>query len=254
MDQISADYRYIKLTIEYDGTDFSGWQIQPKVRTVQEEIEKGLVELTKDNIKIMCAGRTDTGVHAFGQVASFRTESKLPVSAFSQGLKRFLPGDIFIKKAEEKIKPFNARKNAQSRTYRYLISKYPHVIGRQYSWYPLVKFSLPPMKKASKYLIGEHDFSSFFKKSSGNVNNCRSIVYNVQWNEDEEYIKFEITAKRFFHNMIRILMGTFIEVGRGRLSPKDFKKILIAQDRTLAGPTAPPHGLYLYKVNYYDDI
>ncbi|MFO7891219.1 MAG: tRNA pseudouridine(38-40) synthase TruA [bacterium] len=246
-----SDYKkYIKMTVEYEGTDFAGWQVQPEQRTVQEEIEAGLFKLTEKKFRVTAAGRTDAGVHALGQVVSFGSDSKLPVSAFSKGLNKYLPEDIRVIEAEEKTEKFDARRNAISRTYRYVISTRPKVIGRRYSWYPHCNFLLDPMIKASESLKGEHNYASFCKKTSEGYFGNISTVHRIEWKTFEDIIFFEVTAVRFLHNMIRIIVGTLLEVGRVRLTPEDFKNILEARNRKLAGPTAPPQGLYLVSVQY----
>jgi len=250
MNRDTEQYRYFKMTIEYEGTGFAGWQIQPDQRTVQEEIETGLFKMTKKKIRVTASGRTDAGVHALGQVLSFKTDSTLPITAFSKGLNSYLPEDIRVIDAEIKTEKFDARKEAINRTYRYIISTRPKVIGRQYCWYPQCDFQLDPMIKASDYLKGEHNFTSFCKKESEGYYGNISTVYKVEWKTIGDEIIFQINAIRFFHNMIRIIIGTFIEVGKGNLTPEDFKQILEAQDRECAGPTAPPQGLYLFKVYY----
>ncbi len=239
----------IKLTVEYDGSDFSGWQVQPDQRTVQGEIEKALRTLTHRKIRIIGAGRTDAGVHALGQAVNFKCQDNLPLSAFEKGLDGLLPEDIHIIAAEEAVKSFNARRDAVSRVYRYVLSRKPRAVGRQYAWYPGMKFLLEPMEYASKFLLGEHDFTSFCK-SDGEHENFVSRVLKIKWSVREEEIHFEITAVRFFHKMIRIIVGTLLEVGRGKISPENFREILAARDRTQAGPTVPPQGLFLVKVNY----
>jgi len=241
--------RTIKLTIEYDGTHFSGWQIQPNQRTVQGVIEKALAKLTKEKIKVVGAGRTDAGVHALGQVASFRCQKGLPMKAFINGINFFLPEDVKIIHAEEAHPSFNARRDAVQRTYRYVVSKRPRVVGRYYSWYSKMTFSLEPMKKASHYLVGGHDFTSF-SKSDSETNDYSSHVLDIHWIESDEEVWFEITALRFFHNMVRIIMGSLLEVGYGRISPEQFHRILMARDRKVAGPTLPPQGLFLVSVGF----
>ncbi len=250
MNRDTEQYRYIKMTIEYEGTDFAGWQIQPDQRTVQKEIETGLFKMTKKEIRVTASGRTDAGVHALGQVLSFKTDSSLPITAFSKGLNSYLPEDIRVIDAEMKTEKFDARKDAINRTYRYIISTRPKVIGRQYCWYPQCDFQLHPIMMASEYLKGEHNFASFCKKESEGYYDNISTVHTIEWKSIGDEIIFQINAVRFFHNMIRIIIGTFIEVGKGNLTPEDFKQILEARNRELAGPTAPPYGLYLIKVHY----
>ncbi|MFH1941325.1 MAG: tRNA pseudouridine(38-40) synthase TruA [bacterium] len=248
--------RTLKLTVEYEGTHFSGWQTQPNRRTVQREIEDALCELTKEKIGIVGAGRTDAGVHAFGQVASFTTASRLPLAAFKEGLNGHLPEDVRITHARQVKASFNARRDALSRTYRYVLSKRSRVIGCQYSWHPRMDFSaesIGRIERASKSLLGQHDFTSF-SKADGQGDEFLSEIFDVNWRQIDDEIRFEITAKRFFHHMIRIIMGTLFYVGVGKLTPESFQEILESRDRRRAGPTAPARGLFLMKVDYGEDV
>jgi tRNA pseudouridine38-40 synthase len=239
----------IKLTIEYDGSPFSGWQVQPKHRTVQEEIETALKKITKETIRITGSGRTDSGVHALGQVASFQIKKDMPISAYEKGLNTVLPKTIRILRAEAVHFNFDARRDAVSRTYRYILSKYERAIGYQYNWFPDFQFNINVMKKASVYLKGEHSFRSFCR-DDGERSDCISHVFRIRWEEREQEIQFEITAVRFFHNMIRIIVGTLLEVGRGKMTLQQFRNLINQKDRTLAGPTVPPNGLFLVRVDY----
>ena len=247
------DSRYFILVIEYDGSEFSGWQVQPGYRTVQGEIESALRNLMQEQIRINGAGRTDAGVHALGQVANFHSMSSLYPSQIQKGLNGIMPEDIRILDVKECDRTFNARSKATGRTYRYILSRRLHSIGRQYSWYPRTNFSVTLMETASKYLIGEQDFTSFCK-GTGYNGSCISCVKEIKWEKEDENVLFNITAIRFFHNMIRVIIGTLIEVGRGKISPDEFLKILKAKDRRLAGPTAPPQGLFLVKVHFNNHI
>lgn len=239
----------IKLTLEFDGTDFAGWQIQPEQRTVQDEIEKALHQLCDEFIRITGAGRTDSGVHALGMMANFKTSKSLPLSAYEKGLNTLLPPDIRIKKVELVPESFDARRSAKKRSYRYCISKVEKAVGRQYAWHPRGSYNLEWMKEASKALIGIHDFDAFSKYSE-DVEDYSSEVFDVNWYEYEDEIHFEISAIRFFHNMIRIIMGTLMEIGYGKLTVEQFREILLSKDRSLTGPTIPPHGLFLLNVEY----
>ncbi len=212
-------------------------------------MEKALKEITKENIRITGAGRTDAGVHALGQVVSFKISKDLPLSAYEKGINTCLPREIRILRAEEAYPGFDARRDAVSRTYRYVISKTERAVGYQYAWFPNFEFDLRPMKRASKYLKGEHSFRSFCK-GDGEDKDCISKIFHVRWEETDTEIRFEISAIRFFHNMIRIIVGTLMEVGRGKMHLRQFRDILESGDRTLAGPTAPPHGLFLVSVMY----
>ena len=239
----------IKLTLEYDGTDFAGWQVQPNQRTVQEELEKALFELTGEKIRVTAAGRTDAGVHALGQVVSFRTGSSYPPETFKKALNGITPKDMLVHDAERVPDRFCARRWATERTYRYRLSWSERAIGRQYVWHPWGNYDLDKMRKASEFLKGEHDFTSFCKERPREENPI-SIVYDIQWIEKEDEIWFEITAVRFFHNMIRIILGTLLEVGAGKREPEDIRRLLKEKDRTLTGQTIPPHGLCFLRVKY----
>ncbi len=244
-----TDRRNLKLTLEYDGSGFAGWQIQPKLRTVQTELENAILKLTGEPTRIMGAGRTDAGVHALGQVASFHTNSPHPCGIFEAALNALLPDDIRVISAEEVNPVFDARRDATGRTYRYVLLRHPRVIGRQYAWYPRIDFDLDAMQKATLYLVGEHAFSAFCKIRSA-VGSCISTVDSATWTEEDGMCCFDITGIRFFHNMIRILVGTLLEVGAGRMSADTFEQILNEGDRNRAGPTAPPRGLFLVRVDY----
>lgn len=239
----------VKLVIEYDGSPFAGWQLQPDAVTVQGKLEQALRSLTGENIRITGAGRTDAGVHALGQVASFQCSRHLPMKAYKDGLNTFLPSTIRIIGAESVDDIFNARYSAKGRSYRYVLSKRDRAIGSQYAWCPDFSYKLKPMKKASRFLIGKHCFLSFCRKGR-EKGEFVSRVTSVKWKELSEEIHFEISAERFFHNMVRIILGTLLEVGRGRFSVRDFRDILVSENRKNAGPTIPPNGLYLLKVDY----
>lgn len=240
---------YIKLTIEFDGTDFSGWQVQPGQRTVQGEIEHAIETITGQPIRITGAGRTDAGVHALAMVASFPYEGTLPIAAFQKGLNRHLPRDIYIHDAERLDYHFDARRHATRRQYRYVLSKTPVAVGRQYAWFPKQTMDLALMQQAADCLLGEHHFESFAKDDK-EVEDYRSNVYLAQWLDVGDQVYFHIEAIRFFHNMIRILMGTMLRVGAGKLSVCDFKSILDARDPAMSGPTIPPTGLFLVSISY----
>jgi tRNA pseudouridine38-40 synthase len=246
---LSKNIRTIKLKIEYDGSDFAGWQVQPEQRTVQGEIEKALKILTKEDIRVTGSGRTDSGVHALGQVVSFQVQSGLSLDQLQKGLNGLLPVDISIISLDELEERFDARRDAVRRTYRYIISRRARAINRQYVWAPRTSFSIERMQKASEYLVGEHDFASFCK-ANGQTESFISNIHDVRWKMIEDEIHFEITANRFFHHMVRSIVGTLVEVGRGKISPEHFQEIMMAKDRTCGGPTAPAQGLFLVRVEY----
>lgn len=240
--------RNIKLTIEYDGTDFSGWQVQLGVRTVQQTVEQGLQDLLGESISLISAARTDAGVHAWGQVANFHTHTALSPETTKNGLNNLLPKDIVIRQAEEVESEFHARFRARWKRYRYRIAKREKAIGRDYFWHTKYKLDVPRMQAASDVLVGTYDFTSFCSADSeAKTHICR--VMECRWQEGED-IGFEIQADRFLQHMVRTIVGTSVEVGRGKLPVAETGKILEAKDRRRAGPTAPAKGLCLMKVGY----
>jgi len=241
--------RNIKLKIEYDGTDFSGWQKQPKLRTVQGEIEDKLKRILQEKITLIGSGRTDVGVHALEQVANFKTESELNLTSMHRGLNSLLPEDIFVKDVEEVDSDFNSRYGAKSRVYRYRICLGKNIFMRRYSWEVPYCLDLSKIKKTTKIILGRQDFTSFcVSKSAKPDNHC--FIFRAGWKKDGKRLDFEIEADRFLHTMVRSLVGTLIDAGRGYFSLKDFINILKAKDHKKAGLTAPAKGLYLVKVNY----
>jgi tRNA pseudouridine38-40 synthase len=241
--------RNIKLEIEYDGTDFHGWQIQPKLRTVQKEIQDKLETILGHKVNLIGAGRTDVGVHALGQVANFKTTSELDKNSIINGLNGLLTDDIVIKRIEEVDLNFNSRYDAKSRLYKYRIYPGRTAILRKYVWEVLYSLSLESIFEATKRIEGEHDFSSFcVAESVKNNNTCR--VFSAIWEKSIDELICKIEADRFLHAMVRSLVGTLVEVGRGYFSVSDFVNIMEAKDRRKAGPTAPACGLYLVEVRY----
>ncbi|MFQ5676508.1 MAG: tRNA pseudouridine(38-40) synthase TruA [bacterium] len=241
--------RNIKLVLEYDGTDFCGWQVQPDKRTVQGVLQDATRDLFQESVKIIGAGRTDAGVHALAQVANFETSSVLTLNAINQGLNTYLPSDVRVVKAEEVADKFHSRFDAVRRTYRYVISKRPRAIERQYGWFCKYKLKVTRLKEASEFLLGSHVFEAF-SKISEDENHYLCDVESASWRETEENLIFAITANRFLHKMVRIIVGTLVDVGRGKLSPADVREILDSGDRKRAGFAAPPQGLFLVSVDY----
>jgi len=241
--------RNIKLEIEYDGTDFYGWQIQPKLRTVQGEIQDKLQTILGHKINLIGAGRTDVGVHALGQIANFKTTSELDKNPIINGLNGLLPDDIVVKKIEEVDLNFNSRYSAKSRLYKYRIYLGRTAILRKYVWEVSYSLNLENIFEATKKIEGEHDFSSFCVAESTKDNNVCD-VFTANWERADPKLVFKIEADRFLHAMVRNLVGTLVEVGRGYFSVSDFVNIMEAKDRKKAGPTAPASGLYLVEVKY----
>ena len=243
--------RNIKLTIEYDGKHFNGWQKQPNKLNIQGEIERAIGEITGETIELIASGRTDAGVHAWGQVANFKTESKIPTSKIAIAINSRLKKSIIIKKAEEVEEDFHSRYNCKKKTYQYRInnSEMGTAIYRDLEYHIPTELNLGNMKQAIKYFIGEHDFYSFKASGTNNKNTVRTI-YKAEIEQKGERIIIELTGNGFLYNMVRIIAGTLVEVGLGKIKPEDIKKIIEAKDRQKAGKTLPPQGLYLVTVEY----
>jgi tRNA pseudouridine38-40 synthase len=239
----------IKLLLEYDGTSFAGWQVQPGQRTVQGVLEEALQKITGDRVALTGSGRTDAGVHASGQVANFRTERDIPLKAFNQGMNAILPGDVAVLAAEEAEPDFHARFGAKSRRYRYQIVTRRSPLLERYAWrmtYP-VKFGVMP--ELCQVISGKHDFTAF-ASAQAEVENFNVHVTHAEWRDLGGVLSFEIRADRFLHNMVRILVGTMVDAARGQIEPGSVREILESRDRSRAGKTAPACGLCLVKVEY----
>lgn len=241
--------RNIKLEIEYDGTDFYGWQVQPKLRTVQGEIEAKLNTILQQKVNLIGSGRTDVGVHALKQVANFNTESQLETESILKGLNELLPDDIIVKNVVEVDLDFNARYSAKSRAYHYRINLNRTAILRKYMWVVSYPLNFEVLQQATREIQGEHDYSSFCVAESTKENNVCNVIHS-DWEKSGEELIFKIEADRFLHTMVRSLVGTLVEVGRGYFSVSDFVNIMQAKDRKKAGPTAPARGLFLVEVKY----
>jgi len=241
--------RNIKLIVEYDGSNYVGWQRQENGKSIQGEVESVLNQVLQEKVNVIGAGRTDAGVHARGQVANFRTESKLDMSEIKGGLNGLLPEDIVIHSVEEVPLDFHARFSAKERQYSYLITRAPSALLRNYSW--LVKFPLDVdlMQQAAGTLVGKHDFESFCKANS-DVDNHFCTVSSASWHQEGSLLIFMINADRFLHGMVRALVGTIVDVGRGYMTLENYLKILEKKNRAEAGMAAPAKGLVLEKVIY----
>lgn len=241
--------RNIRLLIEYDGSDFQGWQIQKQCRTVQGVISDGLAELVGERPTIYAAGRTDSGVHALAQVANFKTESDLPVTVFHNGLNAYLPKDVRILLAEEAAPEFHARFDAVSRQYMYVISKHMRAVGRGYAWFCKYDLDVATIKLASRVLLGTHVFKAFCKRNDKEEHYLSKIEF-LNWHEEKQEIVMEICANRFLRSMVRMIVGAMVDVGRGRLSVKEISNMLETQVRSRTITAAPARGLFLQQVNY----
>lgn len=241
--------RSFKLLIEFDGTHFVGWQIQPNGRSVQEEITKVLEQVLQEPINLIGAGRTDAGVHARGMVANFKTSATAGTGSILSSLNGILPEDVYIHTVEEVAEGFHARYDARDRTYRYYITMRPTPIGRFYQWYVKYSLNVELMNQAGLCVIGEHDFTSFCRYDPS-IKHYRSTVTESRWTESPSMLTYEIRANRFLHGMVRGLVGTMVDIGRGYMPVGNFAQVLEARDRRMAGMAAPPHGLFLEEVRY----
>lgn len=246
--------RNIKLIIEYDGTNYHGWQRQANAVAIEELVEKALLTILREEIKLTTAGRTDTGVHAINQVVNFSTENTIRADRLFLSLNAILPNDIVIKSVEDVPDNFDARRSAKSKRYRYVIlnSKAPTALYRKRAWHVRAKLDTDLMLKGAEMLLGEHDFSSFRGKGCVSKHAVRRML-NVSINvvgEAKEYIYFEIEGQAFLKHMVRNIVGTLVALGSGKIGINEFKSALDARDRTKAGVTAPPQGLYLVEVKY----
>lgn len=243
--------RNIKLIIEYDGKGFGGWQKQPNKLNIQGEIEYAIEQITGEKVDLIASGRTDAGVHSLGQTANFKTNCNIPIEKIPNAINSKLKKSIRIKYAEEVDERFHSRYNCKSKKYRYIInnSQTGSAIYRALEYNVTNYIDIEKMKQAAKYLEGEHDFTSFKASGTSNKNSIRTI-YKINIEKNGERILMEYEGNGFLYNMVRIISGTLVDVGTGKIKPEDVKKILDAKDRKLAGRTLPPQGLYLVEVHY----
>jgi len=241
--------RNIRVTLEYDGTEFRGWQVQPDERTVQGSLESCLRRLFGVPTRVTGSGRTDAGVHALGQVANFATTSTLDPERILRALNALLPPDVVVREAAEVPEDFHSRRDATRRRYVYRICERPRAVGRSYAWWIRTGLDTGAMEDASRGLVGAHDFASFCVAAS-EKDHCRCEVFHCAWHRGSGELSFVIEANRFVRAMVRSVVGTLVQVGRGVRAPGDIPALLAAGDRRLAGPTAPPHGLFLDQVLY----
>ena len=243
--------RNIKLTIEYDGKCYNGWQKQPNKLNIQGEIERAIYNITKEEVDLIGSGRTDAGVHALGQVANFKTNSQISIEKLPLAINSQLKNSIVIKEAEEVNERFHSRYNAKRKTYRYIInnSKCGTAIYRNLEYSYPFKLDAEKMKQASKYFEGEHDFKAFKSSGTSSKNSVRTIYKAIVKQEGEKII-IELTGNGFLYNMVRIISGTLLDVGLGKIRAEEIPEIIESKDRQRAGRTLPAHGLYLVQVVY----
>jgi len=263
-----------KLTMAYDGTGFHGWQVQPRLPTVQGTLAAAIRTLTGEQVLPQGSGRTDAGVHALGQVASFALQSPVPETNLLRALNRALPASIRVLSAEHAPEAFHARHSAMQKTYEYRIfqrrrnpSPTPFEQDQDericppmlapYVWDCPFLLSLERLAQAARDICGEHDFTSFAARDPDLTqrerpaqNTCFRTILESRWQREEDLLVYRVTGTGFLHHMVRNLVGTFIEAGRGRFEPANIARILAARDRTAAGPTAPASGLFLFSVSY----
>lgn len=243
--------RNIKLIIEFDGSNFCGWQRQPQGRTVQKVVETAIFKATGEDIMINGSSRTDAGVHAREMVANFFTNSTIPGDKFREAINTRLPEDVSIIKSEEVDEAFHARYSSKGKTYSYtIVNRYERLsLGHQYLYHYKYKLDVNAMRNACKYFIGSHDFRAFMSPGSS----IKTTVRNVQKlyiEQNEDKIKIYITADGFLYNMVRIIVGTLLKVGNGKLKAENIEDIIKEGNRKRAGMCVPPNGLILEKVFY----
>lgn len=239
------------LVVAYDGTNYHGWQVQNNGITIESELNRCLTELFGEPIEVIGASRTDAGVHALGNIAVFDTESPMPADKISYALNQRLPEDIRVRNSKEVSPDWHPRHCESRKTYEYHIycSEFPMPVKRLYSYFTYWSLDVNRMREAASYLEGEHDFKSFCQ-TNAQVESTIRTIYSMEVEEQGTDIVIRVCGNGFLYNMVRIIAGTLMEVGRGRIRPEDMPDILEAKDRAAAGPTAPAHGLTLVKYEF----
>lgn len=242
----------IVLTLEYDGTNYHGFQWQTGLPSIQRELEKAIKKLTGERVRVITASRTDAGVHAAGQIASFRTESPLPVDTFVQGLNHYLPRDIAVKTARRVDDSYNVRRDAISREYSYYILNSPtrSPMREGFSYFVTSPLDIEAANRAAESLIGEHDFASFASSNGVMIRSTVRRVFKARLEREGELVIFNIVANSYLTHQVRNTVGALIRVALGKMSADEFSSIIEAKKPGLAGPTAPACGLCLTRINY----
>ena len=243
--------RTIKLIIQYDGTNYCGWQEQPNGPSIQESVERALARILGQRVRVQAAGRTDAGVHALAMPATFRTASTTPLRAFVEGINCYLPDDIAVQSAEEVPNDFRVIGGSRAKTYRYTIynARQRSPLNRRTSWHVREPLDLTAMRTAAAYFIGEHDFAAFRGQNCTAVTSRRRVDA-VEIRQEGPCITIEVTGGGFLKHMVRIMAGTLVDIGRGRFTPPLVAELLKSPNRCLGGVTAPPQGLCLIEVEY----
>ncbi len=238
--------------MEYDGTHYCGWQRQPNGRSIQQEIETVLRSMTRQPITLIGSGRTDAGVHALGQTANFLCDTAITPDAFQKGLNSLLPEDIVIRECLEVDHGFHARYNVRSKSYRYTIRSgpLPTAIGRQYEWWVRAPLNVAAMSAAAAHVVGQRDFKAFEAAGSPRSSTVRHVMRAELDRDSQGRIVFEIEAEGFLRYMVRNIVGTLVDIGKGLMPPENIEAILTSRQRCQASATAPAHGLCLVQVKY----
>ena len=245
--------RRIRCIVEYDGTNYVGWQLQENGVSVQQRLNEALLRVTGETIQVHGSGRTDSGVHARAQVMHFDTDARMPADKFAIAMNMLLPRDVRVLYSEETTDAFHARFSAKEKTYRYTLQLGPHarVFTRNTALHVHTPLDFAAMQTAAADCVGEHDFAAFMSTGSTVENTVRTIL-SSEWTQDGNYRHYDVTGTGFLYNMVRILAGTMLAIGQGKRDAASVQKALVTQDRGDAGPTAPPHGLTLMRVRYPD--
>ncbi len=241
----------VRLTVAYDGTNYHGWQIQNNGITIESELNRCLSALLGEPICVIGASRTDSGVHALGNIAVFDTDNRMPAEKISYALNQRLPEDIRIQRSEEVAADWHPRHCDSRKTYEYRIyrGQFPMPVKRLYALFSYHQFDVEKMQEAASYLEGEHDFKSFCQTGAQAESTVRTL-YSVKVLEQGEDLVIQVCGNGFLYNMVRIIAGTLMEIGQGKRAPEEIRTILEARDRAAAGPTAPAHGLMLVKYEF----
>lgn len=243
--------RNIKLTIEYDGKEYNGWQKQSNKLNIQGEIEKAIQNITGEEVELYASGRTDAGVHSLGQVANFKTGNQIPINKIAIAINSQVKNSIRIVNAEEVDDTFHSRYCCKRKKYRYVInnSLYGSSVYRNLEYHMPIRLDISKMKKAISYFEGQHDFKAFKSSGTSSKSSVRTI-YQAILKQEGDRIMIELTGNGFLYNMVRIIAGTLVDVGLGKIPPEEIPQIIEQGDRTKAGKTLPPQGLFLVNVEY----
>jgi tRNA pseudouridine38-40 synthase len=243
--------RTIKLTISYDGTNYAGWQVQTNGLAIQQVTEEALAKILSSPVRLYSSGRTDAGVHAEGMVAAFRTDRELPLSAFSDGLNSHLPLDITVREAEEAPSDFDPRRDAKGKHYRYTIlnTHRRSPLCRLYAWHLRGALDLDAMREAARLMVGEKDFAAF-RTSGCDARTTVRNIFSVEISREREIIRIDVKGSGFLRNMVRIMVGMLVEVGKGKIPLSAVPAFFNGKNGATAGMTAPAHGLCLVEVYY----